>query len=151
LKAPFIFYKGAIMTYGECKEKIRDLGFEENSTMNEYSSIVRNAVQRAVQFIFDDIVAKHQAYYQRELSMEGYTWQAVRPANITEETEDDDVIDLPDNVIELVPLLASHYVWMDDDVTKAVMYWNIFDSHKEEITKTCLKSVKASIIGGVRW
>ena len=44
------------MTYGECKDKIRDLGFEENSTMAEYSSIVRNAVHRAVQFIYDDVV-----------------------------------------------------------------------------------------------
>lgn len=139
------------MTYGECKEKIKDLGFEENSTMAEYSSIVRNAIQRATQFIFDDMVIKHTAYYKRELSMDGYEWEAVRPAFITESTKDESVIDLPDNVVELVPLLASYYVWLDDDITKATMYWNAYEAHRTEIGNSCLRMVKATITGGLRW
>ncbi len=139
------------MTYGEVKDKIRDLGFEENSTMQEYASIVMNAVQRAVQFIYDDVVIKLKGYYKRELSTEDYEWKAVRPSTITVDTPNDFVIELPDNVVELIPLLASYYVWLDDDQVKAALYWNSYDSHKEDIINGCLRDVKGKIVGGVRW
>lgn len=139
------------MTYGEVKDKIRDLGFEEESTMLEYISIVKNAVQRAVQFIYDDVVVKLKGYYKRELSTEENEWQAVRPSTITLETPDEFVIELPDNLLELVPLLASYYVWIDDDQVKAALYWNAFDAHRNEIINGCLRDVKGKITGGVRW
>lgn len=139
------------MTYGECKEKIRDLGFEDNSTMAEYLSIVSNAVQRAMQFIFDDVVVKLKGYYKMELSTEETEWFPVRPQKITIDTEDDHELDLPDNVIELVPLLAAHYVWLDDDQVKAALYWNSYDSMKQEILTACKGDVKAVILGGMRW
>ena len=139
------------MTYGECKDKIRDLGFEENSTMAEYSSIVRNAVHRAVQFIYDDVVIKLKGYYKQALSTEDMEWTAVRPTAITIDTLDNFVIELPDNLVELVPLLASYYVWLDDDQVKAALYWNSFDSHKQDIINGCLRDIKGKITGGVRW
>jgi hypothetical protein len=139
------------MTYGECKEKIRDLGFEDDTTMGEYMSIVSNAVHRAMQFIFDDIVIKLKSYYKRELSTEEIEWTPVRPQKITIDTEEDEKLELPDNVIELVPLLASHYVWLDDDQVKAALYWNSFDSMKQEVLTACKGDVKAVIYGGMRW
>ena len=139
------------MTYGECKEKIRDLGFEEDSTMGEYSSIVKNAVHRAVQFIYDDVVIKLKGYYKQALSTEDKEWAAVRPSAITIDTLDNFVIELPDNLVELVPLLASYYVWLDDDHVKAALYWNSYDSHKNDIINGCLRDIKGKITGGLRW
>lgn len=140
------------MTYGECKEKIRDLGFEENSTMEEYSTIVKNSVQRAVQFLFDDIVnGVLKGYYTKELSKDEQPWLPVRPAGFTDDTPNDRVIELPDNIIELVPILASYYIWLDDDQVKSVMYWNSYDSMRTEILTGALNNRRATIIGGVRW
>lgn len=139
------------MTYGEIKEKIRDLGFEENSTMTEYSSIVRNAVQRTLQFLYDDIVVRFKSYYKAELSTEEEEWVAKRPAPITIDTLDDRVLELPDNIIELAPLLASYFVWLDDDEVKAALYWNAYDSLKQELMASMSRDMKGTIIGGLGW
>jgi hypothetical protein len=55
------------MTYGELKEKIRDLGFEEDETMaeTEYKSIVKNACSMAVDVIAETvmpIVKSHEIF-----------------------------------------------------------------------------------------
>ena len=139
------------MTYGECKEKIRDLGFEEDSTMEEYSSIVKNAVQRALQFLYDGIVVRYKGYYKHELSTEDFEWTAVRPQPITESTPDDRVLELPDDIVELLPLLASYYVWLDDDQVKATLYWNAFDAALNDIVAGITRNTKGVISGGVRW
>ncbi len=139
------------MTYGECKEKIRDLGFEENSTMQEYSSIVKNSVQRAMQFLYDDIVIRYKSYYIVELSTEEFDWRPIRPAQLTVDTPDDFILQLPDNIIELVPLLASYYVWLDDDQVKAALYWNSYDAMKQEIIATMSRDVRGVIQGGLGW
>ena len=136
------------MTYGEVKEKIRDYGFEEDSTMQEYSTVVKNAVNAAQMFLYDDIVVYLAAYYKRELSTSEKEWKPERPKYITDATEDDFVINLPDNIIELLPLLASYFVWLDDDSVKATLYWNIFDDKRESIVSSCLKDAKATITGG---
>ena len=139
------------MTYGEVKEKIRDYGFEEDSTMQEYQTIVKNAVNAAQMFLFDDIVVYLSGYYKRTLSTEESEWKPVRPAYITDSTEDSFVISLPDNLIELLPLLASYFVLLDDDNVKATLYWNVFDEKRQSIIASCLKDAKATIIGGLGW
>ena len=139
------------MTYGEVKEKIRDYGFEEDSTMQEYQTIVKNAANAAQMFLFDDIVVYLSGYYKRTLSTEENEWKPVRPAYITDSTEDSFVISLPDNIIELLPLLASYFVWLDDDSVKATLYWNVFDEKRQSIISSCLKDAKATITGGVGW
>ena len=50
-----------------------------------------------------------------------------------ESTQDTYAIDMQDDLLQLVPLLAAHYIWLDDDERKAVMYWNEYDSLKQEI------------------
>ena len=139
------------MTYGECKEKIRDLGFEEDSTMEEYSSIVKNSVQRALQFLYDHAVVRYKGYYKRELSTDEAEWIPVRPEPIKENTPNERVLELPDNIIELLPILASYYVWLDDDEVKAALYWNVFDSSFSDIAGAMTRDVKAKIIGGLGW
>lgn len=139
------------MTYGEVKEKIRDYGFEDNSTMEEYSTIVKNAVNAAQQFLYDEIVIHLKGYYKQALSTPDNEWEPVRPKYITDSTGDDWIFNLPDNIIELLPLLASYFVWLDDDNVKATLYWNVFDEKRQSILSACLKDAKATITGGVGW
>lgn len=139
------------MTLQELKRANKSLGFEEESTMTEYQEIVIDAINHAMQVIFDDIVISLEGYYKRTLSTEEIPWEAVRPEKIDLNTPNEHLIDLPDNVLELVPLLASYHIWLDDDIQKATMYWNEYDDLRQKIMSACLSNVKAKIVGGIGW
>lgn len=139
------------MTYGELKEQVRDLGFEDNSSMVEYQTVVKNALNRSIQYIYDDIVWQLKAYYKKILSTDLEEWKPERPALITDDTPDEFVINLPDNLLVLIPLLTGHFVWLDDDVQKSVMYWNDYDEMRSGILAACLADSKAVITGGIGW
>ena len=47
---------------------------------------------------------------------------------ITEETPDTFVPELPTTVHHLIPLLAAYYLWLDDDERKAVQYYNMYEA-----------------------
>lgn len=135
------------MNWGELKTKIRDLGFEEDSTMNEYESIVRNAANRAINLVFHELVLGCKQYFAAlyatkkkvvdefgEVTYETIRWTPPSEIDyITEDTEDTEDIELPDRVIEIVPILASHYVWLDDDQVKATVYWNEYDDFRTRL------------------
>lgn len=139
------------MTYGELKEEIRDLGFEDESSMEEYNTVVKNAANRSIQYIFSDLVLQLKGYFKQTLSTPEEEWEAFRPLPITDFTTDDFVIDLPEPLLVLVPLLAGHFVWLDDDVQKSVMYWNDYEEMKNGILAACLNNTKARITGGIGW
>lgn len=136
------------MNWGELKQEIRDLGFEEDSTMNEYESIVRNASNRAIDMVYHELVMANKDYFGalyagKKKVVDEDTGETITKTikwippsemeNITEETEDTFEIDLPERVIYIVPILASYYIWLDDDQVKAVMYWNQYDSLRTQI------------------
>lgn len=137
------------MNWGELKTKIRDLGFEEDSTMNEYESIVRNAANRAINLVFHELVLGNKQYFaalyatKKKIIDEfgDVTYETIRwtpPSEIDEitaDTEDTEDIDLPDRVIEIVPILAAHYVWLDDDQVKATIYWNEYDDFRTRLSE----------------
>ena len=152
---PLFFLGEKVMTYSELKRRIKSLGFEEDSTMDEYNEIVIDSVNWALQTIYDDLVyGMLRAYYTRELSTAETPWIPTRPAIITEDTDDDHIIDIPDNLVELVAPLAAYRVWLDDDQTKAIIYWNEFDQKRERILTACLSTVKGVIqptINGTKW
>ena len=139
------------MTYGEVKEKIRDYGFEEDLTMQEYQTIVKNAVNAAQQLLYDDVVLSLKDYYRRKKGIPDINWEPERPEYITNSTEDNFRINLPDNVLELVPLLASYFIWLDDDNVKSTYYWNTFDENRQRVVASCLQDAKAKITGGLGW
>jgi len=129
------------MTYGELKRRIKSLGFEEDSTMDEYNEIVIDSINRDLQYIYDSTVKLMLPYYIREL---GYEPQ--RPAIITADTEDSYEIDLPEDLVELLPLLVAYHVWLDDDQTKAVLYYNNFVQKREAIMEANMSTAKATIM-----
>ena len=139
------------MTYGEAKEIIRDYGFEDNSAMSEYQTIIKNSLNTAIQNIYDDMVIQLKGYYKKTLSTDEKEWEPVRPELINDLTEDDFVIELPDNLIVLVTLLAAHFVWLDDDIQKSINYYNDYEDMRQKILNSCFSDVKATITGGIGW
>lgn len=135
------------MNWGELKQAIRDLGFEEDSTMSEYATIVRNASNRAINMLIEDVLLPNKEYFkalysywttvtdpdtgeERRVKVE---WELPDIDQITDTTTDTTDIDLPDRVIPVLSRLASHYVWLDDDQVKATIYWNEYDAFKQDI------------------
>ena len=145
------------ITWEELKGQVIDLGFEEDDIYNEYERIIINSVNRAIDVVYNIVVPQIENYYAVEQSW-GYEvtdddtgktrWVLPKPKRITTETADTDKVNLADNLLPLIPLLASHYIWLDDDITKAVTYWNEYDQLKDQIIAVCKLPRKSVIEGG---
>lgn len=141
------------MTWAELRDQIVDLGFEEDTITEEYARLIRNSVNRALDIINVSVVPDLEDYYAKTESWGYYDdsteeWILPKPRHITATTADEQKINLADNLLPLVPLLAAYYVWLDDDITKAVMYHNDYDELKQEIFRLCKRPKKATIEGG---
>jgi len=142
------------MNWAELKAELVDLGFEEDSITSdtEYGRLIRNSVNRALDIIYTTVESRIIDYYKLNESF-GYDddgeWIIPKPKHVSVDTADTQRINVADNVRPLVGLLAAHWVWLDDDITKATMYWNEYDQLKEEILGDATRPRKAQIIGGV--
>ena len=143
------------MTWEELKENIIDLGFEEDSIADpdEYLRIIVNATNRALDVIRYTVVIHIEDYYRinklwGEKDEDTGEWVFPTHEHVTSDTEDTYEIVLPDNLLVLLPLLTSHYVWLDDDITKATMYWNEYDQLKDLLIAACKQPKRAVIEGG---
>lgn len=197
------------MTLQELKNKIRDLGFDDDSTMAEYAEIVNHAIERACKTIAltvkaptgkyeldlsDDEVRSDDGHYDlaelcvdeqgnnmfdsidrivthssagidtfSDWDMEEDHVLVVNSSLTTPLTifynerilpvgdkSEDYKVQVAYQCEPLVGLLAAHYVWLDDDERKAILYWNEYDQLKEEIMAKALKP-RAKVVGGLRW
>ena len=139
-------------TWGELRSQLVDLGFEEDEITVEYARLIRNSVNRSLDIIRFLDIPEIDDYFKATKSW-GYEddegeWVLPKPKHITEETEDDARINLPENVYPLLPLLAAYHIWLDDDITKATMYWNEYDQYKQQLFAQCKKTRNAVIEGG---
>lgn len=139
-------------TWGELRNQIVDLGFEEDEITTEYARLIRNSVNRSLDILRFIDIPQIEGYYKRTQAW-GYeddegNWILPKPKHITESTADDERINLPDNIQPLLPLLASYHIWLDDDITKATMYWNEYDQYKNQIFAICNRPKNAVIEGG---
>lgn len=135
------------MTWSELKRHLRSLGFEEPSTMSEYSDIVIDAVNRAMDWVYDTVVKDYQSYFSAADDFDAED----RPTHVTASTEDDFDIELPDSVVHIVALMAAHWLWLDDDERKAVMYWNEADGLIAGIRDSAARARKVKFTGGLVW
>ena len=197
------------MTLQELRNKIRNLGFDDDSIFTEYADIIDDAISRACKTIAltvkapvgkyeldlsDDTVRSETGHYDlcelcadssgnnmfesvdrivthSGVGIDTFTdWEleqdhvlVINPAlsvpltifyneriiPITSSTQDSYPIQVAYQCEPLVDLLAAHYVWLDDDERKAILYWNEYDQLKREIMDKSLR-IKAKVIGGIR-
>lgn len=76
--------------------------------------------------------------------------------NITPDTPDNFDIQMDYEVEHLVPLLAGHYAWLDDDIQKATMYYNEYEQELARVTqriqeRELKQTQKMKIVGGFKW
>lgn len=76
-------------------------------------------------------------------------WYKKRPTRLTLDTLDTFEIELDYTVQPLIPLLASHYIWLDDEERKATLYWNEYDDLKNQILTSSTDERKVQITGGI--
>ena len=147
------------ITYKELKDRMTDLGFEEDDVAEEeYRRIYKNAFNRAGEIIYSVVMLAIEGYLLENYaddgdiivnaSDDGSNPRVRKITRIRDDMEDEDVIEIPYILVPLYTLLAAHYAWLDDDITKATMYYNEYDSLKNEIIANANRSLKAEIIGG---
>ena len=133
------------ITYKEIKDALTDLGFEiDEEVESEYKRVRLNAINRSINVLWSTVCLPYISYFEEtdDLSEDdGLTY-------FDEESEDDDVTNLPSMLLPLLQLQAGHWLWLDDDLTKATIYWNEYDDLKNQILATIQKPRKAKIIGG---
>lgn len=133
------------ITYKEIKEALVDLGFEIDSEVeDEYKRVRLNAINRSLNVLWSTVCLPYISYFEDNYDLdedEGLT-------GFTIDSEDTDETNLPDILLPLLQLQAGHWLWLDDDLTKATIYWNEYDDLKNQILATIMKPRKAKIIGG---
>lgn len=133
------------ITWGEIKNSVTDLGFEDDATVeSEYDRILVNATNRAASIIYVTVMLPLQSYFENKYG----SCKKITTIYLDGEdaTEDDDLINIPTELEVLLPLLTAHYIWLDDDITKATIYWNEFDDIKTQIINSLSRT--AEIVGG---
>lgn len=133
------------ITYKEIKDALVDLGFEiDEEVESEYKRVRLNAINRSINVLWSTVCLPYISYFEETDDLDeddGLTY-------FDEESEDDDVTNLPHMLLPLLQLQAGHWLWLDDDQTKATIYWNEYDDLKNQILATIQKPRKTKIIGG---
>lgn len=139
------------ITYKELKDRLTDLGFEEDDVVeSDYKRIYINSFNRAGEILYGTVMLGMEDYIRKAEEIDS---EEDMPTimKIDEDTLDDDYINVPDILVPLYTLLAAHYAWLDDDLTKATIYWNEYDDLKNQIMMNANKPRKATITGGIRF
>lgn len=133
------------VTYLEIKEALVDLGFEvDDEVESEYHRVRINAINRSLNVLWSTVILPNISYFEDTDDLDeddGLTYFGDTP-------KDDDETNLPRILLPLLQLQAGHWLWLDDDLTKATIYWNEYDDLKNQILATIRTPRKAKIIGG---
>ncbi len=133
------------VTYKEIKEALVDLGFEiDDEVESEYHRVRINAINRSLNVLWSTVVLPNIDYFEETDDIdedEGLTYFGDAP-------DEDEEVNLPRILLPLLQLQAGHWLWLDDDLTKATIYWNEYDDLKNQILTTIRTPRKAKIIGG---
>ena len=133
------------VTYLEIKEALVDLGFEvDDEVESEYHRVRINSINRSLNVLWSTVVLPNIDYFDETDDIDeddGLTYFGANPSD-TDETN------LPRILLPLLQLQAGHWLWLDDDLTKATIYWNEYDDFKNQILMTIRTPRKAKIIGG---
>lgn len=137
------------LTYSQIKKELVDLGFElDSEVQSEYQRVRLNAINRALQVIWSTVIFPNKDYFVQE---EEITEDDTGLALFNLDSTDSDTTNIPSILNPLLPLLSAHWLWLDDDLTKATIYWNEYDDLKNQIIAAIRQPRKATITGGIRW
>lgn len=137
------------ITYKEIKEALVDLGFElDDEVESEYRRVRLNAINRSLNVLWSTVILPNISYFEETDDMD-----ADEGIDLFEDTEDRPVEDtdetnLPSILLPLLQLQSAHWLWLDDDLTKATIYWNEYDDLKNQIIGSIRSARKAKLIGG---
>jgi hypothetical protein len=152
LRSPLCFFRRFYMTWKELKDNVMNLGFDEDAPSldsTDIEDIMIVSANRAINLIQKMLVERYETYFKEKLKDEGWELEELTP--ITSTTKDTFEIEIPEKVIDLVPLLTAHYVWLDDDIAKATMYYNEYDQFRERIEEDISRNVNVEFHGGLGW
>lgn len=142
------------ITYKEVKARLTDLGFEEDDiTESDYKRIFVNSLNRAGEILYSTVMLATEDYIRKGAGIDyedddGEAIPLPKITKVTEQTAGTATITIPDELIPLYTLLAAHYAWLDDDLTKATIYWNEFDDLKNQFISNARMPRRAVIVGG---
>ena len=137
------------ITYKEIKEALVDLGFEiDDEVESEYHRVRLNAINRSLNVLWSTVILPYISYFEESDDMDEDDGITLFEDTEDRPVEDDDMSNLPSILLPLLQLQAGHWLWLDDDLTKATIYWNEYDDLKNQIIATITKPRKAKIIGG---
>lgn len=135
------------ITYKEIKESLTDLGFEIDSEVDsEYGRTRLNAINRSLSVLWSTVILPYISYFTSE-DEDGKPVEPVM-TYFDENSQDADETSCPELLKPLLQLLTAHWLWLDDDLTKATIYWNEYDDLKNQIIATIRMPRNAVIIGG---
>lgn len=140
------------MTWKELKDHVYNLGFDEDAPSldsQNIEDILIVSANRAINLIQKTIVEKYEKYFEAKYEDEGWELPVIKP--ITATTAATFKIQIPDKVVDLVPLLMAHYVWLDDDIQKATMYYNEYEQFKTQFEDEMNRPYKVDFYGGLGW
>ena len=139
------------MTWKELKDHVLNLGFDEEapSLASSVEDIMIVSANRAINLIHKTIVERYEKWFEKKLEDDGWELPVIKP--ITSNTPDTFKIQLPDKVVDLVPLLMAHYVWLDDDVQKASLYYNEYEQFRDRLELEMNTNIKLDFTGGLGW
>ena len=123
---------------------------DDNNVM--FDSIVRVTTGDSTVKTFTayDLLEDHILSVNPELDTDITIYYNERILPVTSATPDNRELQVVYPCDPLVALLAAHYVWLDDDERKAILYWNEYDSLKQEI-QAKLNAPKGRVVAGLRW
>ena len=137
------------ITYKEIKEALVDLGFEiDDEVESEYHRVRLNAINRSLNVLWSTVILPNISYFEDTDDMDEDDGITLFEDTADRAVEDTDESNLPSILLPLLQLQSAHWLWLDDDLTKATIYWNEYDDLKNQILATIRTPRKAKIIGG---
>ena len=137
------------ITYKEVKEALVDLGVEiDDEVESEYHRVRLNAINRSLNVLWSTVILPYISYFEETDDMDEDDGITLFEDTAERPIEDEDETNLPNMLLPLLQLQAGHWLWLDDDLTKATIYWNEYDDLKNQIIATIRMARKATIIGG---
>lgn len=71
-----------------------------------------------------------------------------KPQEFAEKTANETVIEIDEDAVDLLPLLASYYVWLDDERSRAQEYYNQYEIRRDNILGKSRQVTATVVLGG---